>query len=230
MTFVGAGPHAVVGCTLPSGAQAAAVTVRVPNVQQEVMQSALNARDAQAPALLAHPEVQAVGVGASLDNPGEAAIEFFVTRGMARTDIPAQINGIRTRIVEGELFSRRGAAISAADSVMNERSASAPRLVYSISAAEMARANAVHAAHAKELMELAGVQGVGVTSSVDSPGEAALMIFVIRGVTRAPIPAVIDGLRTRVRESSRFRAGYGDVKGQRAQKACIVPGTRRSLR
>jgi hypothetical protein len=197
------------------------LTVQTRSVEQEVVQRAVNARDAQASALLAHPEVQAVGVGASLDNPGEAVIEFFVTRGAARTGIPAQVNGIRTRIVEGDLFPRRGAAISADESAMNERSAAAPRLVYSISAAEMARANLVHAAHAKELMKLAGVQGVGVTSSVDSPGEAALMIFVIRGVTRAPIPVVIDGLRTRVRESSRFRAGFRGVETQRA--ACRVP-------
>jgi len=73
-------------------------------------------------------------------------------------------------------------------------------------------------------MKMAGVQGVGVTSSVDSPGEAALMIFVIRGVTRAPIPAVIDGLRTRVRESSRFRAGYRGYEPRGA--ACRVPAAK----
>jgi hypothetical protein len=56
-------------------------------------------------------------------------------------------------------------------------------------------------------MKLPGVQGVGITSSADAPGEAALMIFVIRGVSRNPLPAVIDGLRTRIRESSRFTAG-----------------------
>ena len=234
MTFVGGGPHAVVGCSLPSGAQSAqasaALRVGVPSVQQDVMQRAVTARDAQASALLGHTEVQAVGVGASLDNPGEAAVEFFVTRGAARTGIPAEVGGVRTRIVEGDLFLHRGAAISAADSAANERSAAAPRLVYSISATEMERANAVHAAHAKELMKVAGVQGVGVTSSVDSPGEAALMIFVIRGVERGAIPAVIDGVRTRVRESSRFRAGFRGAEASRAQKACYVPGAKRSLR
>jgi hypothetical protein len=55
-----------------------------------------------------------------------------------------------------------------------------------------------------------GVQGVGVTLSADSPGEAALMIFLVRGVPHDPIPPVIDGLRTRINESSRFRAGSGD--------------------
>ena len=71
---------------------------------------------------------------------------------------------------------------------------------------------------------MAGVQGVGVTSSVDAPGEAALMIFVIRGVERAPIPAVIDGLRTRVRESSRFQAGNGGAEPRRT--VCRVPAAK----
>jgi len=62
----------------------------------------------------------------------------------------------------------------------------------------------------EELMQQPGVQGVGITSSADSPGEAALMVFLIRGVAHPPIPQQIDGLRTRIRESSRFRAGFGD--------------------
>jgi hypothetical protein len=58
---------------------------------------------------------------------------------------------------------------------------------------------------------------------VDSPGEAALIIFVIRGVAHNPIPPVIDGLRTRVRESSRFKAGNG---GAEPHRACLVPPSR----
>ena len=230
-TFVGGGPHAVIGCTLPSGApssaaaaRSAALAVQVPTLEQSELQRAVVARDAQASALLGHPAVQAVGVGASLDSPGEPAIEFFVTRGASHAGIPAEVKGIRTRIVEGDLFTKRGAEISAADSATNERAGAAPRIVYSISAAEMSRANTVKTAHAKELMKMAGVQGVGVTSSVDSPGEAALMIFVIRGVTHAPIPPVIDGLRTRVRESSRFRAGYRGYEPRGA--ACRIPAAR----
>jgi hypothetical protein len=68
-------------------------------------------------------------------------------------------------------------------------------------------------------MKQAGVQGVGIGSSIDSPGEAALMIFTVRGVPHDPIPAVIDGLRTRVRESSRFRAGTVGINVPRSCKA-----------
>jgi hypothetical protein len=53
------------------------------------------------------------------------------------------------------------------------------------------------------------VHRVGITSSIDAPGEAALMIFEIRGAAHGPIPPVIEGVRTRVRESSRFRSGRG---------------------
>jgi hypothetical protein len=219
VTFVGGTAHAVIGCTLPTAPQSAAKTVRSASLTAENLQKALAPRDAQAPALLAHPEVQAVGVGASFDNPAEPAVVFFVTKGQSRANLPQQVDGIRTQIVEGALFARRG-AISAADTVINEQSVALPQLVYALSPDELQRANVVHAAHSKALMKLPGVQGVGITSSIDSPGEAALMIFVIRDVVHAPIPPAIDGLRTRVRESSRFRAGY---RGREPRRACTVP-------
>jgi hypothetical protein len=221
VTFVGGSAHPVIGCTLPNAPQAASRTVLAASLPADVIQKAIAARDAHGPELLAHPEVQAVGVGASYDNPGAPAILFFVTKGQPHTKIPSLVDGIRTRIMEGDIFPRRG-AISAADSGVNEQAAEAPQAVYSISQAEFRRAKAVHTAHVAELMQQPGVQGVGITSSVDSPGEAALMIFVIRGVPHNAIPPVIDGLRTRVRESSPFRAGYG---GSRPQRACSLPAT-----
>jgi hypothetical protein len=222
VTFVGGTAHAVIGCTLPTAPQSAAKTVGPVSLTAENMQNALAARDAHAPALLAHREVQAVGVGASFDHPGESAIVLFVTKGQSRVDLPQQVDGIRTRIVEGALFARRG-SISAADTTVNEQSVALPQLVYALSSDELRRANVIHAAHSKAWMQQPGVQGVGITSSIDSPGEAALMIFVIRGATHASIPPVIDGLRTRVRESSRFRAGY---RGRELQHACVVPPPR----
>jgi hypothetical protein len=165
--------------------------------------------------------VQAVGVGASRDNPREAAILFFVTAGQPRTNIPAQVDGVRTRIVEGSLFERHG-ALSAEESVQLEQSAAAVPEVYPISEVELARAKPVHAARAQEQMSQPGVQGVGISSSLDAPGEAALMIFLVRGAAHNPIPPVIDGLRTRVRESNRFRAGAGDAS---SRGACTIPAS-----
>jgi hypothetical protein len=168
---------------------------------------------------MGYPEVQAVGVGASYDNPAEAAIVFFVTKGLPRTNLPLQVDGVRTRIVENDLFAVRG-LVSAAQSAVLEKSAAARQIMYPLSGAELARAKVVHAAHVTELMKQPGVQGVGITSSVDSPGEAALLIYFIRGVERGAIPQVIDGLRTRVREGSRFRPDYG---GAQKKRGCYVP-------
>jgi hypothetical protein len=93
-----------------------------------------------------------------------------------------------------------------AETAALERAAPPARLVYSVSEAEVWRARPVVEERAAGLMARPGIQGVGVTSSLDAPGEAALMIFAIRGVPRDPVPTVIDGLRTRLRETSRFRA------------------------
>jgi hypothetical protein len=215
VTFVGGAAHAVVGCTLPTAPQSAKTVVPA-SLPAQVIQKATATRDLHASELLAYPEVQAVGVGQSYDNPKEPSILFFVTQGESRTNLPAQVDGVRTRIVEGQLFAKHG-ALSADDSAILEKSVATPQLVYPVSSAEMARAKIVHTAHVDVLMKLAGVQGVGIGSSVDSPSEAALMIFTIRGVPQDPIPAVIDGLRTRVRESSRFRAGS---VGSEVQRAC----------
>jgi hypothetical protein len=222
-TFVGGGAHAVVGCTLPTAPQSAK-TVVPSFVSTEVIQRAAATRDLHAPELLAYPEVQAVGVGQSYDNPKEAAILFFVTQGESRTNLPAQVDGVRTRVIEQPLFAKRG-AISMEDSAMLEKSVATPQLVYSVSDAEMARAKVVHTTHVEALMKQAGVQGVGIGSSIDSPGEAALIIFTIQGVPQDPIPAVIDGLRTRVRESTRFRAGSVGSEVQRACKLAPVKAT-----
>jgi len=224
VTFVGSGPHQVIGCTLPTAPAAAALTLLTAATTTKALQKAVAVRDAHAAELMAHLEVQAVGVGASYDNPAEPAILLFMTKGQPPTNLPAQVDGVRTRIIEGELFTQRG-SLSAAESAALEQSAAAPPLVYSISEGEVARAQIVHTAHVDELMKKSGVQGVGIGSSIDAPGEAALVIFLVRGVTHDPIPAVIDGLRTRVRESSPFRAGFSDAP---AQRGCSMPATRKT--
>jgi len=207
--FVGngtVGPHSVAACTLPQPQAAArALILGSSAVATEALQTAASARDSVAAELLARPEVLAVGVGASFDSPGEAALLVFVSKGQPLSKIPAQVNGVRTRIVALDPAEKLG-SLSPAASAAVEATATPPQVVYAIPESEADRARAVHAVHAADWMKRRGVQGVGVTSSLDSPGEAALMIFVIRGEPHDQVPPVIDGLRTRVRETSRFRA------------------------
>ena len=224
--FVGGAPHEVIGCTLPSSSQAAIFagtsSGATSSLSQALLLHAASVRDVYASTLVTQSAVTAVGVGASFDNPAEPAVLLFVPPGQSLANLPSQLDGVRTRIVSGDFASHHG-AVSADESLALEKSAASLPSAYSISESEFARAKTVHAAHVAGLMIQTGIQGVGIASSLDSPGEAALMIFVIRGVPLGPIPAVIEGVRTRVRESSRFRAGYA---ANQRPRACALPPTK----
>ena len=217
-TFVGGATHQVVGCTLPVKPANGVKALSVSSLSAEALQNAAAVRDTNGAQLLTHPEVQAVGVGASYDNPAEATILLFVTSGMPHSELPQEISGIRTRFVEGTEFANRG-VLSASESAALEQAGAAPQIMYAISQAEYSRVRAVQAAHQTQLLKLQGVQAVGISSSVDSPGEGALLIYFLRGVEHAAVPLVIDGVRTRVREGDPFRADYG---GAHRRPGCSV--------
>ena len=210
--FVGtAAAHTVAACSLPGPSTAAALRSALARVAPatEKLQRAGTTASAHALALLQNSQILAIGPGASLDEPGEPAILLFVPSGTARDALPRQLDGVRTRIVEEPgSFTMRG-SLSAAETLALDQSSVPARSTSILSAAEVLRAQAVQGKHANQLLHLEGVQGVGITSSADSPGEAALMIFVVRGTAHGALPPIIDGLRTRIRESSAFRAGAG---------------------
>jgi hypothetical protein len=221
MTFVGGGAHKVAGCTGPfahSGTSTVIPQAMSSTVPAEAIKRVAALRDTHAPDLMARPEMRAVGIGASFDNPREPAVVLFVARGTGSKNLPAQIEGVRTRIVESD-SDEVGGALTAEESMDREMRMPARANFRPVSEAEKLRAKTVHSAHVSELLGKPGIQGVGITSSADAPGEAALMIFVIRGVPHDPIPAMIDGIRTRVRESSRFKAGVDALP----HRGCRVP-------
>ena len=220
-SFVGsASTHQVIGCTLAGAAvkAAAAVTQAAISVDAASIALAQRARDLHAPELLANPYINAVGVTGSMDRPGEAAVLIVVNPGREATPLPVTIEGVGTRIVAMEGPAPHGIMeYEAALRIVPPQDAFA---VSALEKTEVERAKAVHAAHVDELMKQPGVQGVGITSSADAPGEAALMIYLIRGEKHEAVPPVIDGVRTRVRETSRFTAGR---RGQEPQQGCKVP-------
>ena len=202
--FVGtAAPHVVAGCSLPAP-QAAPISSPAVTISPEALLQATAVRNIHATELLSKAGVQAVGVNSSSDEPNSLAIELFVSKDAAPGSLPAQIDGIRTKIVKVGPSTDRG-VLSFAESGTLESGTNAS-IVTPLSDAEVARARVVHSAHVDELMKLAGVQGVGISSSTDNPAEAALMIYLNRGAAHAEIPAVIDGVRTRIKESSPFVA------------------------
>ncbi len=222
--FVGsASAHQVIACTLP-GFSAATTTARSGLAfQAQSLASAAAARDLHANQLLANSYVRAVGVGASIDHPGEPAVLLVVDASQPQTRLPATLEGIPTRIVPSGTETPRG-VLDEAQSARLAPNGDAFS-VNSLSAEQVTQAKAVQAAHVDEWMKRPEVQGFGITSSADAPGEAALAIFLIRGVAHDSVPPLIDGVRTRVRESSPFRAGFNDAPTERG---CSMRSTRKT--
>lgn len=216
--FVGsANTHSVAACTLP-GAQLSASAARPQqSVASQEMSSARRIRDTHAQGLLSYPGVSAVGLGASLDAPGEAAIILFLNRGASSNALPGQLDGVRIRVVQEPSERPSRSILSREDTEDVVARIRGTHSINSVSAQEIARARAVHASHATQLMGLPGVQGVGITVSEDNPGEAAVLVYVVRGTPHDRIPPVIDGVRTLVAESSMFRSG---LRRMLAPQAC----------
>ena len=220
-TLVGGTTHQVLGCSLtltPAVAKA-----RSAQVSAEALRSASLVRDLHAPELLGNMAVDAIGVGQSYDHPGQAAILLFVNSRGSLAGLPQSLNGVSTRVVQGTSWGLHG-MLSSDESTQLLSGVADPLVVYTLRSGELERAKAVQKAHQAEYLRQPDVLGVGITSSVDAPGEAALLIYVNHGALVSGIPAVIDGLRTRVRATSRFVAGR-DGNNSNASHACRVPAS-----
>jgi hypothetical protein len=134
--------------------------------------------------LLQDSSIKSVTVGASADNPNEGALLIQVS-GSTIPLVPPTIDGVRTRLVFDD---------------------AAGVVIPSAGKQEVDRAIAVKEAHVSSLMGQPGIQGVGVSLSVDNPTETAVSIYLVKGISHQPVPTVIDGMRTRVFEGERFKA------------------------
>lgn len=181
-TIVGtATPHAV-SCDPTAQAQSTAVGAQSMAVTAQQQQFARRVRDRHAVDLLASDSaVRSVEVGGSSDAPGQAALVIHLSN-VPRTRMPSQVEGVRTRLAYDE-------------------GATAPNM----NASEFDRGLIAKDNHRIDVLQ-PGVQGVGVGRSDDAPGEAAIVIYTIKGEEHAPIPPVIDGVRTKIVEGERFRA------------------------
>jgi hypothetical protein len=225
-TFVGGAEHVVAACTLPPASANTNKTQELA-VAAEAIESATAARDRHAGALLAIAGVAAVGVGASLDAPGNAAVVLFVRKGISQFSIPAELDGVRTRIVEiGESPSPGGLLDSGPGAQLISRAgrgALAP-----LPASTVQAAIAIKEKHVGALMTDPAIRAVGVGVSADDPAEAALVIYYLKGKAHPPAPNTIDGLRTRVRQTTVFHTGISRpalVNGIVQSRGCTASAT-----
>ena len=177
-------PTATIASGNPNGAFSTLVPAlaKVPKLSVAERQRVDRARQAQELLLTLDPMVNSVAVAASEDAPGEGALEVHVS-GVTQNPIPPLMNGVRTKVI----FEGLGPAPS-------------------FTQVDVDRATTVKETHVASLLGQPGIQGVGVSASKDNPAETAVVIYVIKGMTHAPIPAVLDGVRTRIVEGERFRA------------------------
>lgn len=75
-----------------------------------------------------------------------------------------------------------------------------------LSAQELHRAQTAKEGHWQELFKDDAIQGVGVGVNPDNPAQAAVIIYVEEGRAHGLIPTELDGVRTVVVLSDRFRA------------------------
>jgi hypothetical protein len=83
-------------------------TAQPPTLTLEGIRNATVIKDARVRDLMGQEGIMGVGVGRSEDGPGEPALVIYVEQGKLRSSIPAEIDGIRTKIVEGDRFRAFG--------------------------------------------------------------------------------------------------------------------------
>ena len=177
------GPDHAVSCAPTASAnskQVGALSASVPLSARERQRVA--AVQGRAGALLTDPAISSITIGTSADHPGEGALVVSASRSLA-FPIPQVIDGVRTRVVFADSST-----------------------VPAVGQLQIDHALAVKDAHVAEFLGKPGIQGVGVSVSVDNPAESAVSIYVIQGESHPPIPAALDGVRTRIFEGPRFKA------------------------
>jgi hypothetical protein len=147
---------------------------------------------------------------------------IFVAPGASHANIPATIDEVRTRLVESSSTTAHGPLTQQQTAELASESAQAQTVT--ITDAAIAQTKSVKEQHAASLMSDPAVIGVGVSASLDSPGDPALMIFVLKGKAHSAIPATIDGVRTRIKETGPFRANVAHaLKSTSTGTGCRVP-------
>lgn len=173
---------------------------------------------------MADPAIIAVGVGSSDDNPEEAAVVIYVDREKAHAAIPIAIDGVRTKVITTDRFHATPNNPQSSEQAQEHVTQVGEVLPDS----EVARATVIKEEHVIELMSDPSVIGVGIGQSEDDRSNAALVIYVDKTRVYAPIPTQIDGLRTKVVRTDRFRSfGWGETTATPA--ACGRSGAKSIL-
>jgi len=184
-TFVGGADHAV-SClnygdnTVPSAQARALSDAESTRAQQALGQARMLVNSAAG--------ILGVATGKSNDHPGEAAVILYIDE--SRTvSAPSTVDSVRTIVIPA---TARAVAFGSAPQTPFEAGA------VNLPSSALAQAVAVKNQVASSLMrQNPAFFGVGVGQSLDSPREAALVVYVDRNRLPAQLPAIVGGLRVR---------------------------------
>jgi hypothetical protein len=210
-SIVGTLQQHAISCPPAAPAQTSTVVISEAEVAR-----ATAARNKHESAIMADPAVIGVGVGASEDDPAAAAVVIYVDKAQAHAPIPALIDGVRTRVIVTDRFR------ATANTSQEQPRGQVTQGEEALSDSEVARATTAKEKHLSELVSNPAIIGIGVGRSADDHANAAIVIYVDKNRTSSPIPAQIDGVRTQVIRTDRFRSfGWGEPT--QAQVACGRP-------
>jgi len=156
---VGGSPHPI-ACPSSAGVAAQTPGLSASALSDNQLAVAIRAKDKYANQLMADPAVFAVDVEASDDNPGEAAVVLYLEEGKQHVKIPAELDGVRTKVI----FTTRLPARA-----VGPKPPGAPPAQHSVPQDEVLRAVAVKDTHLEQLMADPAIIGVGVGVSNDNP-------------------------------------------------------------
>ena len=206
-TFVGPATRGpVAGCT-SAGADAlgAASQANPTKPTAAEIAKAEAVKNQKAPQLLSDPSVLAIGVGRSLDRPNHAAIVVFVQKGQPLVrPVPHTVGGVLTRVVAAPSLNKSGVLDQQSTAELLKKSGLPERA--NPTPEQFASATSVKDKYSSSLVHQSGILGVGVTSSLDNPSDAAIIVYVETGKSHSPIPLELDGVRVRVKYTDKFRA------------------------
>ncbi|HEV2306198.1 MAG TPA: hypothetical protein VGR93_11805 [Candidatus Acidoferrales bacterium] len=206
-TFVGPATRGpVAGCT-SAGADAlgAASQANPTKPTAAEIAKAEAVKNQKAPQLLSDPSVLAIGVGRSLDRPNHAAIVVFVQKGQPLVrPVPHTVGGVLTRVVAAPSLNKSGVLDQQSTAELLKKSGLPERA--NPTPEQFASATSVKDKYSSSMVHQPGILGVGVTSSLDNPSDAAIIVYVETGKSHSPIPLELDGVRVRVKYTDKFRA------------------------
>jgi hypothetical protein len=194
---VGGADHAAaISCVPTASVNSATLAAGASNLSAFERDRAAGIRARYAGQFMQNPAVTSVEVGASADNPSEAALVLHLSAAPTQP-IPAAVEGLRTRVILPAAVAQQA----------------------HLTVADVERTMAIKDTHSGAWMSQPGIQGIGVAVSDDNPFDPAVVIFTIMGEQHPPVPATLNGIRTKVIESDRFRA-YGWGKETVEAPAC----------